>query len=329
MEQLLHKREPVDRNDIAASLILEKIDADLFRSVNLWKPAPMARAVFGGQIIGQAMVAAHRTIDRQELAVHSMHAYFLLPGDPKLPAIYHVERIRDGKSFATRSVLVKQNARPIFSAQFSFHKGEYSPADVADPMPACPTPEESVPRIEYLRTLLQKAKPQLKPAFQASIDAFEKLPSPLELRYCDPEDSLLLSPLRREGKSGPVMLWFRSRMKLIDRPWAHDCVSAYASDHGLASAAARPMGSPYHQYSMVASLDHSMWFHSSFRADDWLLYVNSCSRFVSGRAMTNGRIYNRKGKLVVSVAQELIMRVKLPPGEIPDASSASRVKAKL
>ena len=302
-----------DKEDIASTLVIEKLDTNLYRSLSLSKPHPNARAVFGGQIIGQALVAAHRTLEQKDFHCHSFHSYFLLAGDPTVPAIYHVDRIRDGRSFATRNVIVKQKGRAIFSVMVSFHRPEQSRLTHQKSMPDVPPPEKCVSREEYLNGLVKKAEaegnePRLK-KFKQALKFIVDGKSPLEIRYVDPEDSSMFPMRPRPAKEPVSRFWFRSKKLLPDNLWAHHCVAAYASDNGMLMVATKPLGHPHTFYSMMASLDHSMWFHSPFRADEWLLYDLHSTRAESGRGITHGSIFTQSGELAMSATQEGVLRL--------------------
>ena len=304
-------------HSIGEALLLEKLDKDLYRSINLWKPFPKARAVYGGQLIGQTLVAAHRSQERKDLSVHSMHAYFLLPGNATIPALYHVDRIRDGRSFSTRSIVARQNGAAIMSAQASFHKTEQTLLDHFTDMPTgIIPPEEALTRKQcverlYKRTTDDSTKKQIKYV----LDAMAASPAPpVETRFMTEEDGYALQPFStRKAKAPRHCIWFKSSSPLPDRPWAHDCVAAYASDLENPVTAALPLGYPNQTYNFIASLDHSMWFHTTFRADEWMLYVMESHRAGGGRGLVQGRMYRRDGVLAVSVTQEVLMRLRPPP----------------
>ena len=276
------------------TLDLETIEEDVFRGRT---PASWSLPrVFGGQVAGQALVAAVRTVPR-ERAVHSLHAYFLRPGDPRRPILYSVDRIRDGRSFTTRRVVAVQRGEAIFNLQASFQVEEEGVAH-ADAMPDVPPPEE-------LPTLAERlAEPGLDP----SAAAWARRPRPVDLRYVGDH------PLRsRQGDARPARnaVWLRADGRLPDDPLLHVCVATYASDmtlldsvllaHGLAWGTGDVSG---------ASLDHAMWFHRPFRADEWLLYDQASPWAGGGRGLATGRIFTRDGRLAVSVVQEGLVRTR-------------------
>ena len=248
--------------------------------------------VFGGQVLGQALVAACRTATSP---IHSLHAYFLLPGDHHQPIDYLVERVRDGRSFATRRVVAQQKGRTIFTMMASFHAPEAGSFSHQHGMPPAPPPEGL--RNE---TALRQAQAHQLPAGWRG----EKQP-PIEYRMVDPVD--LLHPVPRPAD---IQLWLRACAAVSDDPVMHRALLAYASDHGLLRAALLPHGLSFMQPKLSgASLDHAMWFHRDFRIDDWLLYCIDSPSAGGARALCRGEIYTRDGQLAVSVAQEGMLRV--------------------
>ena len=268
-------------------LDLEELEINIFRGVS---PKEDRQRVFGGQVCGQALVAAGRTVETGQ--VHSFHCYFLRPGDPKIPILYEVDRIRDGRSFSTRRVVAIQHGRAIFNLDASFHKQE-SGLDYHAPMPDVPAPET-------LPTFRERAK-----AFLNELGAWAERERPIDIRLCDPLDR---PP--HQWREPTAYAWLRADGRLPDDPTLHACVLAYASDMTLLDTTVRPHGlvwSPERKL-MMASLDHAMWFHRSFRADEWLLYAQTTPSSASGRGFATGSIYSREGVLVVSVAQEGLIR---------------------
>lgn len=274
-------------------LNLETLEQNLFRgpSRNLG-----GRSMYGGQIIGQAMVAASRTVE--DRAPHSLHAYFLLPGDMDRPVIYEVDRLRDGGSFSSRRVQAIQHGRPILSMMASFHKNEDGfERQVA--MPDVP-PAESLQSWQELVQEWIAQTPDITPEARAALtaDFF------IDFRPVDP-----VNPLRRKKRSSHGAMWFRARTRLPDDPWVHRCVLAYASDWGLLGAALKPYGRRWFERNMiVASIDHALWFHRPARADEWLLYVTDSNTAQSARGLSRGMIFDASGRLIASAAQEGLMR---------------------
>jgi acyl-CoA thioesterase-2 len=269
-------------------LDLEELEVNIFRGVS---PKEERQRVFGGQVAGQALVAASRTVE--EGHVHSLHCYFLRPGDPRIPILYDVDRIRDGRSFATRRVVAIQHGRAIFNLDASFHKTEPG-LEYDRPMPDVPAPES-------LPTFSERLKPYAK---QLGDWARER-ERPIDIRLCDP-----VGVPPEELREPAAHAWIRANGKLPDDPILHTCVLTYASDMTLLDATVRPHGLLWcpDRKLMMASLDHCMWFHRPFRADAWLLYSQVTPASAGGRGLALGSIYQDDGKLVVSVAQEGLIR---------------------
>jgi acyl-CoA thioesterase II len=273
-------------------LDLEQIELDIFRGRS---PEEQVQRVFGGQVAGQALVAAGRTVP-EDRPVHSLHAYFIRPGDPAVPLVYIVDRVRDGRSFTTRQVSAIQHGRPIFTLSASFHRAEPGPAH-SDPMPEVPPPD-GIPK---------------------TVDRLEKLFGTLPAQFREtPIDLRSVGPLTFEAERDPSLrttrnlVWLRVDGELPDNPLLHVCLMAYASDltlldsvllgHGLSWVDGRTSG---------ASLDHAMWFHRPFRADRWLLYAQESPVAAGGRGLARGEVFTADGELVVSVVQEGLIRTRL------------------
>jgi acyl-CoA thioesterase II len=266
--------EPLDR--LLELLDLEQIEENLFRGVS---PRESAMRVFGGQVAAQALVAATRTVE--ESAVHSLHGYFLRPGDPNRPIVYEVDRIRDGRSYTTRRVVGIQAGKAIFNLQASFHRGDEVGYEHQIPAP------EGIPEPESLESTYW--------GHRASHGFLETV-RPIEVRAVADH-----GPLNR-------YVWMRANGTLGDDPTLHCCVAAYASDLSLLPTAMLPHGPPEPEPTMVASLDHAMWFHRVFRADEWMLYDQESSTATDGRAFCRGRMWTREGVLAMTVAQEGVLR---------------------
>jgi acyl-CoA thioesterase II len=268
-------------------LDLEELEVNIFRGRN---PPEDRQRVFGGQVAGQALVAAGRTVENR--VVHSLHAYFLRAGDPKIPILYEVDRIRDGKSFTTRRVVAIQRGRAIFHLSASFQKIEEGPEHQI-PMPAAPDPDTLAPRADWMSERLGSMPEPVKQWLLRD--------RPIEVRYVEQESN--------EDAPARQLVWIRARGRLPDSLLLHQCVVAYASDLTLLDTAQLPHGivwaDPRYQ---VASLDHAMWFYRPFRADEWLLYVQESPCATGARGFCTGNLFTRDGKLVVSVAQEGLMR---------------------
>jgi len=276
--------------DLLDILDLEPLEVNLFRGRS---PQSGWQRVYGGQVIGQALVAAVRTVEGR--VPHSMHAYFLLPGDPKVPIIYDVDRIRDGKSFTTRRVTARQHGHPIFSMLVSFHNDEPG-LDHQASMPKVPPPEELPNEMEMREKLL--------PTMPDPVRRYYERERPIELRPVEFE--------RYGGKKvteGRFHVWIRATGRLPDDLAIHQCVLAYASDMTLLDAALAPHGRTlFEKEFMAASLDHALWLHRPFRADDWLLYAQDSPNLHGSRGFSRGLIFTRDGTLVASVAQEGLVR---------------------
>jgi len=268
-------------------LDLEELEVNIFRGVS---PKEDRQRVFGGQVAGQSLVAATRTVEAGR--VHSLHCYFLRPGDPKIPILYEVDRIRDGKSFTTRRVVAIQHGRAIFNLDASFHIHERG-HEYHAPMPVVPPPEE-------LPTFNERLRP-----YRDRLGPWADRERPIDIRLCDPVDRP--PETWREPTSA---CWIRADGALPDDPTLHACVLTYASDMTLLDTTVRPHGmvwSPDRKL-MMASLDHAMWFHRPFRVDEWLLYAQTTPASAGARGFATGSIFTRDGTLVVSVAQEGLIR---------------------
>ena len=286
--------------EVVSILDLEPLEVNLFRGRS---PQSSWQRVFGGQVIGQALVAACRTVD--DVAVrppHSLHAYFLLGGDPKVPIVYEVDRIRDGKSFTTRRVDAIQHGRAIFSMEVSFHGAEEG--------------------WSHQLTMPDVPKPDALPS-EADVKnrGLELLPDPVR-KYYERERPIELRPveygryLGQKLKGDRFHVWIRATSRLPDEPAIHQCVLAYASDMTLLDTALVPLGKTvFHEDVMAASLDHALWFHRPFRADEWLLYAQDSPNLCGSRGFSRGSIFAEDGRLVASVAQEGLLRHRRPtPG---------------
>ena len=289
---------PSALQDVLAILDLEPLEVNLFRGRS---PQSRWQRVFGGQVIGQALVAACRTVDDvAQRPPHSLHAYFLLGGDPKVPIIYEVDRIRDGKSFTTRRVMAIQHGHAIFSMEVSFHGAEEGLSHQF-PMPDVPKPDALPNEAEVRDRVLSL------------------MPDPVR-RYYDRERPIELRPveygryLGEKLEGGRFHMWIRATERLPDEPAIHQCVLAYASDMTLLDAALIPHGrTVFHQDIMAASLDHALWFHRPFRADEWLLYAQDSPNLSGACGFSRGLIFALDGTLVASVAQEGLLRQRRAP----------------
>ncbi len=272
-------------------LDLEQIEVNIFRGRS---PDESVQRVFGGQVAGQAMVAAGHTVP-PERSVHSLHAYFLRPGDATIPIIYEVDRIRDGKSFTTRRVVAVQHGRAIFHLSASFQIDEPGVEHQTE-MPDVPEPE-AVPTLTERREALG-----LPPS-----RVWDR-PRPVDLRYIDDPPWL---PTERHRRQNTQRVWLRANGELPDEPLMHQCAVTYASDLTLLDSALLANGLTWddEREVQIASLDHAMWFHRPFRADDWLLYDQQSPTASGARGLSVGRLFTRDGRHVVSMVQEGLLRV--------------------
>ena len=274
-------------------LDLEEIENNLFRGVS---PNEGWQRVYGGQVIGQALVAASRTVDDDRHA-HSLHGYFLRPGDTTLPILYTVDRIRDGKSFTTRRVVAVQKGKPIFSMSISFQGDEAGFSHQAE-MPDVPPPEELKTEAELLQSHLHEIPEQYRESFTRT--------RPIEMRPVE-QSYNMFKPEKRKPQQ---MCWMKSWETLPESRSLHQCVLAYLSDWTLLDTATLPHAVSFAQDNMqMASLDHAMWFHREFRADEWMLYVQDSPSASGARGFNRGLIFSRDGQLIASTAQEGLVRV--------------------
>lgn len=282
-------------DEVVSLLDLEQVELDIFRGRS---PAGERRQrVFGGQVAGQALVAAGRTVptDRQ---VHSLHAYFIRPGDPTVPLVYIVERVRDGRSFSTRRVAAVQHGKTIFTLSASFHLSE-SGFEHSDPMPAVPPPDQIELTADRLRRL-----------YGPVVEDYARA-NPIDIRY--------VGPLPAEAARDPSLIssrsvvWLKADGELPDDPLLHVCLMTYASDMTLLDTVLLAHGASWGESVAIgASLDHAMWFHRPFRVDRWLLFVQDSPTASGARGLARGEVYTEAGELVVSVVQEGLLRRNEP-----------------
>ena len=280
-------------------LSLERIEENLFRGQSR---DIGTRFVFGGQVLGQALSAAQRTVDG-ERSVHSLHAYFLRAGDVEAPIVYDVDRARDGKSFSVRRVVAIQHGQPIFNFSASFQVHEEG-VEHQMHMPDVPKPEDLQPQEPIAPEELSKLPVKLQ-RWLARRGAFE-------FRYVHPRNEL-----HPEKRPPYQQIWFKLIDKAPDDANMHRAMLAYASDFHLIGTATLPHGISYLQHNVqMASLDHALWFHRPFRVDEWLLYSCDSPTAQGARGLTRGMIYSRDGRLVASTAQEGMIRI------LPDKPAA-------
>ena len=284
------RSEPLER--LIEQLDLERIETNLFRGEG---PKDRRDRIFGGQVLAQSLVAAFRTVE--DRVAHSLHAYFLRPGNPRIPILFTVDRIRDGRSFTTRRVVAVQNREAIFNMAVSFQQTEEAPDRQID-FPEIGEPE-GVPYEEEIQILASRAGFEVEQDDRRFDLPIEML-NPGGLRFSESES---LAPR--------VTTWLRSRGSLPDDPALHQCVPAYASDFTIMVPAVRPMAMGLGQVgTQSASLDHAMWFHRPFRADEWLFHVQDSPVTAHSRGLGRGIIYTREGRIVASCVQEGLIRAR-------------------
>lgn len=276
--------------DLIEVLALEDLEAHLFRgqSRNLG-----GKSVFGGQVLGQALVAASRTVDQCQ--AHSVHAYFVRPGDMAAPIVYDVERIRDGRSFAVRRVHAIQHGRPIFSMMASFQNPEPGHEHQIE-MPEVPAPEALTLESELRQQWVKDCPEPLRPGYLQELAIAFKPVAPD-------------NPFQPSPRPPRQQIWFKAAGELPDNPCLHQAVLAYASDFNFLGTAMRPHAMTWFRREIVAAtLDHTIWFHREARLDDWLLYSMDSPSAQGARGLTLGHIFSRDGQLVATLAQESLMR---------------------
>ena len=274
-------------------LDLEQIETNIFRGIS---PSDGWQRVYGGQVIGQALVAASRTVEDEARSAHSLHGYFLRPGDTTIPILYSVDRIRDGRSFTTRRVVALQKGEAIFSMSVSFQVLEPG-LEHQNQIPDVPPPEACLD--------LQAFRKQHSASTTQNILNQANQPQPIELKFVEPFNEFNPNP------APPIQhVWVKTSGKMPENYRLNQCLLAYASDLTLLDTSYRPHGIGWRNDKFqVASLDHSMWFHKPFLTDEWMLYQQD-SPFAGGaRGFSRGTIFNTKGDLIASVAQEGLIRL--------------------
>lgn len=297
----------VSLDRLVTLLDLEKIEENIFRGVS---PPDSPVRVFGGQVAGQALVAAGRTVPA-ERHVHSLHAYFIRGGDPRVPIVYQVDRIRDGRSFTTRRVVAVQHGKAIFSLAASFQKQEDGVTHTT-PMPEVPDPES-------LPTLAER----FAEFGDDMVDYARK--RPIDLRYVNDPPWVTRST---GGRTGANQVWMRANGTLPDDELLHVCVLTYASDLTLLDSALARHGVYWNMDKVLgASLDHALWFHRPFRADDWFLYDTDSPTASGARGLATGRFFARDGTLIATVVQEGLLRVLDGDADGPDGADGDGSEA--
>ena len=282
-------------DELLELLDLEEIELNIFRGRN---ESTREGRLFGGQVAAQALVAAGRTTPG--LPAHSLHGYFLRPGDPAVPVLYSVDRIRDGRSFTTRRVVAQQRGKAIFNMSISFHEPEVS-YEHQVPMPKAPDPETVPTWAERVQEMIDRIPEEAR--------QWAPRPRPVDLRHVE-----LPTYLGGEPSHGTSLVWMCVPRELGDDALLHQALLTYASDYSLLDNVVRPHGrkgelGPL----MMASLDHAIWFHRPLRMDEWLLYVQDSPVAAGARGFARGTIFTRAGELVASVAQEGLMRPARKP----------------
>ena len=271
-------------------LDLEQIETNLFRGISESMGPPR---VFGGQVIGQALIAALRTVD--DRPCHSLHGYFLRPGDPSIPIVYEVDRIRDGKSFTTRRVVAVQRGEAIFNMSCSFQVIEEGLSHQFE-MPDVPHPDDLPSEEEMMRRFQDEIPEEMREMMNRE--------RPIEMKRVEP-----ISFINPEKRPPYQHVWFRARDPLSDDVAMHQCLLAYASDMGILSTCTLPHGKSFMNGLMTASLDHAMWFHRPFRFDEWILFAQDSPAAAGSRGFNRGTMYTEDGTLIASVAQEGLIRM--------------------
>ena len=287
--------------DLLALLELERLEINIYRGGS--RDLGTGR-VFGGQVFAQALVAARRTVEDGREA-HSVHGYFLREGDFKAPIVYFVDRPRDGRSFTSRRVTAIQHGEAIFHLSASFHLQEAG-LDHQVTMPDVPAPESLPPDLEVIRARSEQIPEHLRAVLTQD--------RPIDLRTITPADPFAPA-VARPPEDARRQVWFRVIERMPDATIMHQAVLAYASDYGFLPTALLPHGIAFRDPRlMIASLDHTVWMHRPFRADEWLLYVSDSPSAAGARGFVRGQVFTRAGSLVASVAQEGLIRLREPRG---------------
>jgi acyl-CoA thioesterase-2 len=281
-----------DIDDLLGLLDLEPIEFNIYRGRN--RDIGSGR-VFGGQVMAQALVAAQRTVD-EDRAAHSMHGYFILPGDLDSPIVYFVDRLRDGRSFTTRRVTAIQHGQAVFNMSASFHRTEQG-LEHQTAMPVAPPAESITPEIERIRARAHQ--------IPESVRAVLTQDRPFDFRVVDTD------PFDESPRPPSRHMWLRAIGDMPDDTLSHQAALAYASDYGLLATALLPHGIGIRNPGLqAATLDHAIWFHRPFRVDDWMLYSMDSPAGAGARGFTRGCIFTRDGTLVASIAQEGLVRLR-------------------
>ena len=280
--------------DLLELLDIEQIEVNIFRGLS---PAEGWQRVYGGQVIGQALVAASRTVEDKDRTAHSLHGYFLRPGDTTIPILYSVDRIRDGKSFNTRRVVAVQRGQAIFSMSVSFQVMEEGLHHQIDMPEGIKPPEECISEMELKASYIDKIPEE----YQASFNR----PRPIEMRFMEPITAFDPEPMPPFQN-----VWIRATDAMPDDIDVNQCLLAYASDMTLLDNCIRPHGISWtNDKFQTASLDHSMWFHEPFKTDEWMLYHQDSPHSGHARGFNRGSFYTQEGILIASATQEGLIRL--------------------
>ncbi|KAJ7531536.1 hypothetical protein O6H91_14G048000 [Diphasiastrum complanatum] len=293
-----HASKQDDLALIERILQLESFDVDLFCGITKNLESRNGN-ISGGQLVGQSLAAASKSVD-PKLLVHSLHSYFLRAGDPKLPIYYQIERVRDGHTFSTRRVIARQKGQQIFILNASFQKSDQDGLEHQLSMPIAPNPDQLLSWDADLDKL--SVDPRIHPNRRRLL-ANKLVRLPLDIRLCNPVDEVHPKSMEPRDK-----FWVRARGKLSDDQGLHRCVAAYASDLDFLVVGLRPHAVLPGVHAIALSLDHSLWFHKSFRADEWLLFTIESPRANNARGLVFGHFYTQSGELVVSAAQEGVFK---------------------
>lgn len=271
---------------------MEKIEQGLYRGQS-WDLG--FRALFGGQVLGQSIAAAYKTVEEGRI-IHSLHSYFLLPGDAQKPVIYDIENVRDGRSFSSRRVKAIQNGRTIFDMTASFHAPEPGLTHQFAVMPKVPDPEDVAQDIRFYEDNYEQLSERMKESLSYH--------RPVDIRTVDSANSYTA-----EKRAPKRAIWLKGRDKLDSPLQVHQASLAYASDYHFLSTSLQPHGLAVHDKSLrLATIDHAMWFHMPFKFDDWLLYEMESPFSGKGRGLVQGKIFDKHGTLVATTVQEGLMR---------------------
>jgi acyl-CoA thioesterase-2 len=282
-----------EAEDLIETLALERIEVNLFRGIS----RDQHGRIFGGLVIGQALQAAYKTVEAR--ICHSLHCYFIRPGDPSVPILYDVDRSRDGRTFTTRRVIAIQHGQQIFNLAASFQVPEDG-VEHQDTMPDVPGPDDVAPEEDMRKAFIDKLPPKMR--------EMAMRPRPIEMRPIDPQDFIAPKTL-----SSTQNIWMRASTPLGDDIVLNQCVIAYASDMSFLSTSMRPHGMGWQTPGLQsASLDHAIWFHRPAQFNDWHLYAQKSPSGSGGRGFNLGEIYSRDGALVASTAQEGLIRYRAP-----------------